>query len=176
MDRQDEKLALTYRATREVTYFTQLWKRYYEPLVRHAQFLAASDPEGVVNTAFAAFNQFCLSDQPMRPVQAWLYKAVRLRSYEQHRQATRQKRISNPEQLVYDPAMSDNFVEQHDLNQHLCRLITDLPAPQSEAIRLVYFTGTTVRDAAQQLNVSMAQLKRRIKTGLQTLTFQLGES
>lgn len=174
----DEKLAGNYRQTGDQIYFEEIHRRWCDRLIRHANTLLKSQPgiarEPIVNAAFTALDAYCRSTQAIRPIAPWLYLAVQLRCRETIRHNGRKKRGGGFVRIelgdmVDTSATPDEIVEKRDTIKCLRKAVSDLPADVAGAIKLVYLIGRTLEGAAKEEGVSLATIKRRVRTGLDLL-------
>lgn len=176
---RDEQLVALYRKTGDQKYFEEIHNRYRDQLERFLSKYLTNRPlvdhEGIINSTFVAFHEFCLSDKPIHPVRAQLFQGVRMRALDAIRFVKRAKRGSglkrvNLSTCLLDPAdMPDQMAERNDAASLLQTAVSKLPPEEEQAVRMVYLVGCTLEDAAKRLGVSLATIKRRIRSGLDSL-------
>lgn len=123
--------------------------------------------EDLVQETLLAVHLHRQSYDPNRQITSWVYAIARYKLIDHFR-----KMPASPEFVPVD-AVADLFSEETadsaDPALDIERLLTQLPAKQSTAIRLVKLEQLTAKEAASRMGVSEADVKISIHRGLQKL-------
>ena len=111
---------------------------------------------------------------------AWLVTLTRSRAIDRLRMSSARGRNMTDsiddtpthelQSLTLDPLETHATEELRGL---VVAAITELPAPQQEAIELAYYEGLTHREIAEKLNQPVGTIKTRIKLGMSKLRYAL---
>jgi RNA polymerase sigma factor (sigma-70 family) len=176
----DEKLVVLYRETNDQKYFEELDHRFRPILLNYLDARYGTRPgidfEVVVSSTLQAFHLHCRSQQPLRPVQPWLFTGARLRANEAIRKEKCQKRgngqVRHTKLTTGIPAEIETpaaQIERRDVAARVRERVASLPPKQREVVHLIYLEGYTLKDAAQCLGISLNTVKRRAHAGLDRL-------
>lgn len=109
----------------------------------------------IIQNVFLKIHQNIASLKDRTKVRAWVFTIVR-------------NEIANHYNLAAKtiPIPSYEISSHQDSNQDFCcfdRFVTNLPKQYKEVVQLVYLKGQTQNQAAQVLNISLANVKARIR-------------
>lgn len=156
-----------------------LFKRYYANLCSHAtRFVYSKEvAEDIVAEVFAHFWQNRTFEKINTSFRAYLYKAVRYRSYnyikfELNETETLQPNYALTEIPVLQP---DAILQFHELSQKLDRTIQDLPPQCRKAFQLNRLEGKKYAQVAEELNITVSAVERLISRALAKLRSELQE-
>lgn len=109
----------------------------------------------IIQNVFLKIHQSIASLKDIDKVRAWVFAIVR-------------NEIANHFNLAPTtiPLASHEFSPNNDSYQGFCcfdRFVTNLPGPYKEVVELVYLQGKTQIQVAEVLNISLANVKARIR-------------
>lgn len=156
-----------------------LFKRYYTNLCSHAtRFVYSKEiAEDIVAEVFANFWQNRVYEKINTSYRAYLYKAVRYRSYNYIKFELNQTETLQPSYTLSDiPALQpDEILQFNDLAQKLDRTIQDLPPQCRKAFQLNRLEGKKYAQVAEELNITVSAVERLISRALAKLRTELKE-
>ena len=170
----DNQLVYQFRIGREVAYkklFDQFNKRllYVAEGIVHNRGLA----EDIVQEAFwklwnrrSAFND-------LSAIKAFLYLSVKnaCRNHYKHEKVV-EKYLSRQGEAIEEGAVLAKIIEA-EVMESLHHAIEKLPLGCREVVYLRYFEGMSIREVAEQLNISVNTVKTQKMRALQSLRLQL---
>jgi RNA polymerase sigma factor (sigma-70 family) len=111
-------------------------------------------------------------------VQAWLYTVCRRRALDIVRKETRMKTLDNGQAAVCECPLpiQPAALEQQETENHLLRLLGDLPANQQEVVRLKFQDGLSYRDIAEVTGRSSSNVGYLLHMAVKRLREQLAVS
>jgi RNA polymerase sigma factor (sigma-70 family) len=164
-------------------WFRTVVGRYEMPLVRFAARITGDVDQArdVVQDAFLRLH----SQNGNRPdnVQAWLYTVCRRRALDVRRKETRMKTMDTTSldhggsAVCECPSPSQSAaIEQHETENHLLRLLADLPENQQEVVRLKFQDNLSYRDIAEVTGLSASNVGYLLHTAVKRLREQMVNS
>lgn len=164
----------------EADCFGQLVLRYHDRLLRVAESKLADRgaAEDVVQEAFLAAYAARESYDPQFAFSTWLWTILLNLCRRKSRRRTSEDPRS-PACLTDGLVVADDEAEpvlrlmRQEQCEQLQRLLAELPEPQADALRLRFFGGLKYEEIAVAMECSLSGAKRRVKTGLQTLSRRL---
>jgi RNA polymerase sigma-70 factor (ECF subfamily) len=129
-----------------------------------------SDPDAVddiVQEILMAVHQRRESYDPARPFSVWVYAIARFKMADFLRQRGRRGKRVPLDDAEFVMADADDQVGVH--RRDLDRLLAQLPAKQSRAIRLVKIEGRPIRDVAESESMSETDVRVSIHRGMKKL-------
>jgi RNA polymerase sigma-70 factor (ECF subfamily) len=130
----------------------------------------ASDAEDLVQETLIAMHERRISFDRTQPLTAWVYAIARYKLVDHLRR--RRVRMALPVDECEELFAPDD-VEQTSASRDLDRLLSTLPGPVSEAIRLTKIEGLSIEEAALRTGKSATATKVSIHRGLLRLTQRL---
>ena len=156
-----------------------LFKRYYANLCNHATRFVYSEEvaEDIVSEVFVSFWQNRVFEKINTSYRAYLYKAVRYRSYNYIKYELNQTETLYPNESDMDiPALQpDAILQYNELCHKLDRIIQDLPPQCRKAFQLNRLEGKKYAQVAEELNITVSAVERLISRALAKLRVELKE-
>ena len=153
-----------------------LIERYERPLGRYAHGLAGS-VSSAQDAVQETFLRLCRADRAKVEGHeaAWLFRVCRSRVLDMKRKEKpvhpltpmESSRLASPDPSPAEAAM------QHDTQQLVPRLMSELPVRQAEAIRLKFQQSLSYREISRVMNVTESNVGFLIHTGIRTLREQV---
>jgi RNA polymerase sigma-70 factor, ECF subfamily len=128
---------------------------------------AASDAEDLVQETLIAMHERRMSFDRTQPLTAWVYAIARYKLVDHLRR--QRVRVALPVDEC-DELFAPDSVEQLSASRDVDRLLSTLPQPVSEAIRLTRVEGLSIEEAAERTGKSVTATKVGIHRGLLRLT------
>ena len=166
--------------------FEVLFRRYHAALLRvAASHLRRRDwaEETVQETFLAAFRSLA-SYNSQYSFRTWLWTILLnqcRRTWKRQTGATPQTNTEstpNSTQAWIEPVSSEPSpmarMLAEEKSRHLERLLSELPEPQADALRLRFFGGLKFEEIAAAMDCSLNTAKNRVKSGLLRLSTELG--
>lgn len=151
--------------------FDTIFRQYYEKLYRFArQFVAdRDDSHDIVAAVFEdVWRNF--STINLSTIQPYLYQTTRNRIIDHLRREGKRQQY-----VAYAMKMSERFTDperaaEHEHNLRLVAVILDrIGPPTSDVLRLCYMDGKKYSEAADELGMSMASVKKHMVKALKTV-------
>ncbi|MBL7817102.1 MAG: RNA polymerase sigma-70 factor [Saprospiraceae bacterium] len=156
-----------------------LFKRYYTNLCNHAMRFVYSKEgaEDIVSEIFASFWQNKVYEKINTSYRAYLYKAVRYRSYNYIKSELNQIESLKPNDALSEiPVLQpDELLQFNDLTQKLDRIVQGLPPQCRKAFQLNRLEGKKYAQVAAELNITVSAVERLISRALSKLRTELRE-
>lgn len=153
--------------------FGKLYQHYQQSVLRFAYKLC-SDPsmaQDAVQEAWISCAKSLHKLHDVRQFRAWLFRTVRWRVMDQHRQSV--TTAESQDDIVDDHSESvSDQLKQQELHQ----LIGQLPSVERESIHLFYLEQLTINEIALVLGVPAGTIKSRLNRARQHLRASYGES
>lgn len=152
-----------------------LFKRYYTNLCSHAlRFVYSKEAaEDIVSEVFANFWQKRIFEKINTSYRAYLYKAVRYRSYNYIKFEINQTDTLQPDLSEIYVLQPDEILHFNELAQKLDKTIQDLPPQCRRAFQLNRFEGKKYAQIAEELTITVSAVERLISRALAKLRFEL---
>lgn len=156
--------------------YEAVFREMYEPLVRYTTSITRSTATAsdIVQDVFVRLWEKRDSLDPSQSLEAYLYRAVRNRAYNLHR--NRRTRSGKEEDIQDEPVghlskppSPDDAVDARDLEDRLHDWIADLPDRQREALELSRFRGLSHEDVAGIMDISPRTVNNHIVRALRSL-------
>lgn len=149
----------------------RLLRRYYARRLGHE----TADLEDLVQETLIAVHTRRASYDRAQPFTAWAYAMARYKLIDHYRR--RRTRMAVPLEDA-GALFAPDDTAQATAGRDVERLLGELPAKQSEAIRLTRIEGLSVAEAAERSGQSESSVKVGVHRGLKTLMARLrgGES
>ncbi|MEO0443545.1 MAG: sigma-70 family RNA polymerase sigma factor [Pseudomonadota bacterium] len=124
--------------------------------------------EDCVQESLIAIHKARNTYEPKRLFRPWLFAIVRHKSIDVLRKKQRQYTGSDQQTLAQDnsDSITDSFDSQIDADLHCGQLLASLSDKHREAIVLTKLEGLSMREAADQLNISESAMKVRVHRAL----------
>ena len=156
-----------------------LFKRYYTNLCNHATRFVYSEEvaEDIVSEVFVNFWQNRVFEKINTSYRAYLYKAVRYRSYNYIKYELNQTETLYPNQTDIEiPVLQpDEILHYNELCHKLDRIIQDLPPQCRKAFQLNRLEGKKYAQVAEELGITVSAVERLISRALAKLRTDLKE-
>lgn len=156
-----------------------LFRRYYTNLCNHAvRFVYSKEvAEDIVAEVFANFWQNQVYEKINTSYRAYLYKAVRYRSYNYIKYDLNQTVSLLPNETMTEiPVLQpDEILQFNDLAHKMDRTIQDLPPQCRKAFQLNRLEGKKYAEVAAELNITVSAVERLISRALAKLRAELKE-
>ncbi|PEN10953.1 RNA polymerase subunit sigma-70 [Longibacter salinarum] len=156
--------------------YEQVFREMYEPLVRYTCSITKSraSASDIVQDVFVRLWETRSSLDPSQSLEAYLYRSVRNRAYNLHRnRRTRSDKEddvqSEPVGHLSKPPAPDDAVDARNLESHLETWISELPDRQREALELSRFQGLSHEDVAEVMEISPRTVNNHIVRALRSL-------
>ncbi len=152
-----------------------LFKRYYPNLCNHAvRFVYSKDvAEDIVAEVFANFWQNRVFEKITTSYRAYLYKAVRYRSYNYIKFEINQTETLQPDFSEIRVLQPDEILHFNELSQKIDKIIHDLPPQCRKAFLLNRFEGKKYAQIAEELTITVSAVERLISRALAKLRLEL---
>ncbi|HHP7237036.1 RNA polymerase sigma-70 factor [Longibacter sp.] len=156
--------------------YEQVFREMYEPLVRYACSITKSRASAadIVQDVFVRLWESRSRLDPSQSLEAYLYRSVRNRAYNLHR--NRRTRSDKQEDVQTEPVGNlsrppspDDAMDARDLERHLEAWIDELPNRQREALKLSRFEGLSHEDVAEVMEISPRTVNNHIVRALRSL-------
>jgi RNA polymerase sigma-70 factor (family 1) len=158
---------------------TLLFKQYYSNLCNHAtRFVYSKEvAEDIVSEVFAYFWQNRVFEKINTSYRAYLYKAVRYRSYNYIKFELNQTDTLEPHSplLKFPVLQPDAVLHYNELCHKLDKIIQDLPPQCRKAFQLNRLEGKKYAQVAEELNITVSAVERLISRALAKLRVELKE-
>ena len=154
-----------------------LFKRYYTNLCNHAvRFVYSTDAaEDIVSEVFANFWQNRVYEKITTSYRAYLYKAVRFRSYNYIKFEINQTEALPPNFSEIPVLQPNEVLHYTELCHKLDKIIQDLPPQCRKAFQLNRLEGKKYAQVATELQISVSAVERLISRALAKLRLELKE-
>ncbi|MBU3821079.1 sigma-70 family RNA polymerase sigma factor [Flavobacteriaceae bacterium XHP0103] len=147
----------------------QLWNVFEDEVyffilkkVRNSE--AAKD---ILQTVFLKVHYYHETLKDAQKLRPWVFQIARNEIANYYKHETRYVEIQNEEK--------QGFVEAYEDVCCLSFFMNNLPSPYKEAINLVYVEGMKQHEAAEDLGISLANVKARVRRGKMMLVKKLKE-
>ena len=156
-----------------------LFKRYYTNLCNHATRFVYSEEvaEDIVSEVFVNFWQNRVFEKINTSYRAYLYKAVRYRSYNYIKYELNQTETLYPNQTDMEiPVLQpDDILHYNELCHKLDKIIQNLPPQCRKAFQLNRLEGKKYAKVAEELGITVSAVERLISRALAKLRTDLNE-
>jgi len=126
-----------------------------------------SEVEDIVQECLIAIHKKRHTLDPKRPVGPWLRAIAKYKLIDHWRKRSR----SPISYFDADAPIAPPALEQGDVK----RLLSQLPQPQAEAVRLVHLKGLSSAEASAQAGIGLSALKLRVHRGMKRLKAMVDE-
>lgn len=175
----DTQLARLYRETHQDQYFSELHLRHRDSLSKILHRFASSRPGldlGVIlSDTFLAFHKHCLSNAPIRNIQAWLCAVLKRKTMEAIRHSGRRKRDSSRTVSLRANEAIEAKREIEQLNEHVDALWSAIGmlSDKLQDVISLRLKGHTASDIARELRIPLGTVKTRERIAARKLREKL---
>lgn len=147
----------------------QIWKDYYTELYFFTMKKVKNQDavNEVIQNAFIKIHNNIGTIRDESKVKAWTYQIVR----------NEINNLFNQDKKLQETSNLSDFVSGSTINDLCCldRFIDELPQNYRQVLQLVYQEGITMNEAAEQLDISLANVKARIRRSKKILKENFNE-
>ena len=178
----DEQLLLSYRSNGNEMHFTELERRYRQPLLcfLRRQIGNESIAEDVLQATFMQLHLKCGQFEEGRKVRPWLYRIAMNQAIDSKRRNRRHENVSLNQSTSSVDGQSYELVEMvrgecplpeetlqvDEQRQSVRKAVGSLPQSLQTIVSLVFFQGLKYREAAETLSIPVGTLKSRMHSAL----------
>lgn len=178
----DEQLLLSYRSTGEQSHFTELERRYRQPLLYFLRRQIGSDSvaEDVLQATLMQLHVKCGQFEEGRMVRPWLYRIAMNQAIDNKRRNRRHEIVSLNQSTRSTDGQSYELVEMirgdnplpvetlqvEEQHKSVRQAVASLPQSLQTIVSLVFFQGLKYREAAEELSIPVGTLKSRMHSAL----------
>ncbi len=131
---------------------------------------AASEVDDVLQDVFLRMQRSLSELRDEERFGPWVYQVARSAIAEHHRTRARHPLAAGDPPESVDPGEpEDDGAVAREVATYLAPFIAMLPSPYREALTLTELEGTTQRDAAEMMDVSVSGMKSRVQRGRERL-------
>lgn len=153
--------------------FEALYRRYVTPIYRYcyARTDNVADAEDLTAQTFMAVVESIDRDRGARNFPAWLFGIARHKCADYHRTAyaTQQQPVDDIEMADPEPENVEERLFRHKILECIERLLAQLSPDRLEALRLRYWGGLSMREAATVMQRSEAAFKMLVSRAISDL-------
>ncbi len=151
--------------------FDRTFRLYYEPLYRFCgQYV--SDEADCHDIVMATFEDVWRKRDTLHldTLRSYLYASVRNRAIDHLRRDERMRRYAEYAQVVSEVYVSEDHLANLDRAERIAaEALRRIGPPTSEVLRACYFDGKIYREVAEEMNMSLANVKRHMVKALKML-------
>ena len=178
----DEQLLLSYRSAGDQSHFTELERRYRQPLLcfLRRQIGSASVAEDVLQATLMQLHVKCGQFEEGRMVRPWLYRIAMNQAIDNKRRNRRHEIVSLNQSTRSTDGQSYELVEMirgdnplpvetlqvEEQHKSVRQAVASLPQSLQTIVSLVFFQGLKYREAAEELSIPVGTLKSRMHSAL----------
>jgi len=178
----DEQLLLSYRRTGSQQHFSELERRYRQPLLSFLRRQIGNDSvaEDVLQATLMQLHMKCDQFEEGRKVRPWLYRIAMNQAIDSKRRNRRHEivslnqsnRSSDGQDYELVEMVRGNNLQPSDAlqvaeqNQTVRQAVSQLPQSLQTIVSLVFFQGLKYREAAEALSIPVGTLKSRMHAAL----------
>lgn len=159
--------------------FSELYNRYWEPLINHAGKRTGSlaMAEEIVQDVFVDFYLRRKEITLSHSLAAYLKTAIKFQVFKSYRaQQVQDKYIQTAAHIGYDaPIQPDNILEAKQIHAEIIQITEKMPATCKEVFLLSRFEKRSNQDIADQLNISVAMVRKHITKSMKIMRTEIKE-
>jgi RNA polymerase sigma-70 factor, ECF subfamily len=130
----------------------------------------ASEVDDVLQDVFLRMQRSLSALRDEERFEPWVYQVARSAIAEHRRTRARHPRaVGDPPEAVDPGEPEDDGAVAREVAGSLAPFVAMLPSPYREALTLTELEGTTQRDAAEMMDVSLSGMKSRVQRGRERL-------
>ncbi len=151
--------------------FDRAFRTYYEPLYRFCE-LYVSDEADCHDIVMAVFEDVWRKHATLRPdtLQAYLYTSVRNRAIDHLRRDEQMRHYAEYARAVSEVYVSEDHLADLDRAERIAaEALKRIGPPTSEVLRACYIDGKKYSEVAEEMNMSVANVKRHMVKALKML-------
>ncbi|QIH34655.1 sigma-70 family RNA polymerase sigma factor [Sphingobacterium sp. DR205] len=159
--------------------FSELYNRYWEPLINLAgkRTSSLSMAEEIVQDVFVDFYLRRKEIQVKHSLAAYLKTAIKFQVFKTYRaQKIQDKYIETVSYSGYTaPIQPDNILEAKQIHAEIFQITEKMPATCKEVFLLSRFEKRSNQDIADQLNISVAMVRKHITKSMNIMRSEIKE-
>jgi RNA polymerase sigma-70 factor (ECF subfamily) len=159
--------------------FSELYNRYWEPLINHAGKRTGSlaMAEEIVQDVFVDFYLRRKEITLSHSLAAYLKTAIKFQVFKFYRaQQVQDKYIQTAAHIGYTaPIQPDNILEAKQIHAEIIQITEKMPATCKEVFLLSRFEKRSNQDIADQLNISVAMVRKHITKSMKIMRTEIKE-
>ncbi len=159
--------------------FSELYNRYWEPLINHAGKRTGSlaMAEEIVQDVFVDFYLRRKEITFSHSLAAYLKTAIKFQVFKFYRaQQVQDKYIQTAAHIGYTaPIQPDNILEAKQIHAEIIQITEKMPATCKEVFLLSRFEKRSNQDIADQLNISVAMVRKHITKSMKIMRTEIKE-
>ncbi|PUV25228.1 RNA polymerase sigma factor [Sphingobacterium athyrii] len=159
--------------------FSELYNRYWEPLINLAgkRTRSLSMAEEIVQDVFVDFYLRRKEIQVKHSLAAYLKTAIKFQVFKTYRaQKIQDKYIETVSYSGYTtPIQPDNILEAKQIHAEIFQITEKMPATCKEVFLLSRFEKRSNQDIADQLNISVAMVRKHITKSMNIMRSEIKE-
>lgn len=159
--------------------FSELYNRYWEPLINLAgkRTLSLAMAEEIVQDVFVNFYLRRKEIQVSHSLSAYLKTAIKFQVFKTYRaQKIQDKYIETVAYSGYTaPIQPDNILEAKQIHAEIFQITEKMPATCKEVFLLSRFEKRSNQDIADQLNISVAMVRKHITKSMNIMRSEIKE-
>lgn len=159
--------------------FSELYNRYWEPLINHAGKRTGSldTAEEIVQDVFVDFYLRRKEITLSHSLAAYLKTAIKFQVFKTYRaQQVQDKYIQTAAHIGYTaPIQPDNILEAKQIHAEIIQITEKMPATCKEVFLLSRFEKRSNQDIADQLNISVAMVRKHITKSMKIMRTEIKE-
>lgn len=157
--------------------FSELYNRYWETLINHAGKRTGSlaTAEEIVQAIFVDFYLRRKEITLSHSLSAYLKTAIKFQVFKTYRaQQVQDKYIQTAAQLGYAaPIQPDTLLEAKQIHAEIIQITEKMPATCKEVFLLSRFEKRSNQDIADQLNISVAMVRKHITKSMKIMRSEI---
>ena len=159
--------------------FSELYNRYWEPLINLAgkRTLSLAMAEEIVQDVFVNFYIRRKEIQLSHSLSAYLKTAIKFQVFKTYRaQKIQNKYIETVSHSGYSaPIQPDTILEAKQIHAEIFQITEKMPATCKEVFLLSRFEKRSNQDIADQLNISVAMVRKHITKSMNIMRSEIKE-
>ncbi|WP_313263506.1 sigma-70 family RNA polymerase sigma factor [Sphingobacterium sp.] len=159
--------------------FSELYNRYWEPLINHAgkRMGSLAMAEEIVQDVFVDFYLRRKEITFRHSLAAYLKTAIKFQVFKTYRaQQVQDKYIQTAAHIGYTaPIQPDNILEAKQIHAEIIQITEKMPATCKEVFLLSRFEKRSNQDIADQLNISVAMVRKHITKSMKIMRTEIKE-
>jgi len=159
--------------------FSELYNRYWEPLINLAgkRTLSLAMAEEIVQDVFVNFYLRRKEIQVSHSLSAYLKTAIKFQVFKTYRaQKIQAKYIETVAYSGYAaPIQPDNILEAKQIHAEIFQITEKMPATCKEVFLLSRFEKRSNQDIANELNISVAMVRKHITKSMNIMRSEIKE-
>jgi len=159
--------------------FSELYNRYWEPLINLAgkRTLSLAMAEEIVQDVFVNFYLRRKEIQVSHSLSAYLKTAIKFQVFKTYRaQKIQDKYIQTVSYSGHTaPIQPDNILEAKQIHAEIFQITEKMPATSKEVFLLSRFEKRSNQDIANELNISVAMVRKHITKSMNIMRSEIKE-